>query len=167
MFTPGKYRAQPTQAEYGKASTGSDQIAITFRLLDGPEAGQHIAYFGYFTEATAEHTFEAMTNAGWDGVDLADVSMIGREGGPLVQLVIANEEDKRDGGVRSRVRYVNRVAGPVLKQKMTEGERADFAKRMRGALDNYKRKAAQATAQARPPQRQPQHETHRGDDIPF
>lgn len=170
MIAKGKYRARPVSAEYGKTSRGSDQIAITFLLLNGPNANSHIAYYGYFTDKTAEHTFEAMTNAGWDGVDLRVVSMIGRPNGPEVQIVIDHEPDERDGGVRPRVRYVNRLAGSgsAIKTPMTDNDRDTFARRMSGALENYKRKAAQTAAQARPPQRSaPQHETNRGDDIPF
>src|SRR5687768_7996856 len=166
MFTQGKYRARPTIAEYGKTSKDTDQVAITFQLLDGPDAGKHIAYYGYFTDATAEETFEAMRNAGWDGADLRDLSSIGKDPQHEVVLVIRNEPDL-EGAMRSRVRYVNRAAGgAALKTKMTDAERDSFARRMQGKLDQYKRKAAQTAAQARPPRPVPKLE-EKGDDIPF
>ena len=167
-FHNGKFRARaiPGGAVLGKTSKDTDQVGITFKLLEGPEANRLIAYYGYFTDATAEGTIEAMRNAGWLGDDLRDLSSIGREDGPDVVLVIRDEANL-DGVMQSRVKYVNRVAGSAIKQPMTEAERNDFARRMKGRVAAFNQKQAQSTAQARPPRTPPKHEESRGDDIPF
>ncbi len=81
MLNPGKYRARPIAAALGLTSKGTDQIAVTFELLD--PAGERITWYGFFTEKTTDRTLESLRHCGWKGNDLS----IFVEGEPLPAIL--------------------------------------------------------------------------------
>jgi hypothetical protein len=128
MIVAGKHRARPLEADLGRAKTGSNQVAIAFEILEGPDVGATITAYGYFTELTHARTVRTLYLCGWDGKDIADLSGIGRAA-VEVELVIVHEPDQ-NGGTRATVRWVNPPGGGVrLGQRMTEAERTAFAAR--------------------------------------
>jgi len=68
---PGKYfaRAIPESVQFGRATTGTQQIAITFRILDGVtngvETGNEITWIGALgNEKSLEITAKALRACG-------------------------------------------------------------------------------------------------------
>src|ERR1043165_6427356 len=96
MIEPGNYRARATAAELGFTSKGSEQIAVSFELLDHP--GQFVTWYGGFSTekkgdakmTQCERTFESLRFCGWDKDDLTNLDGIDTN---EVSLTIANEED--------------------------------------------------------------------------
>jgi hypothetical protein len=129
MIEPGKYRARATDAKLGVAQTGSDTVAVAFELLDQP--GQHITWYGYFTEKTVDRTMESLRYCGWEGDDVSDLSGIDAN---EVEIVVEHEDDK-EGKPRARVKWINRAGSSKaqLKTEMNDAQKKAFAARMKGA----------------------------------
>lgn len=173
MLEPGKYYGHAVEAVLGTTSTGKEQIAVVFEL-DEP-AGQRITWYGYFTEATEERTIESLRYMGWKGLDFS-VFAYGRlmptEMMETVELVVEHEHGN-DGIPRAKVRWVNRSAGPAVKDPMDEQRAAAFATRMRGRLAAFDAKSGKKPAAAAPRQAAPPSRSHApsqpvsDDDIPF
>lgn len=132
MIQPGNYRARATGYQFGFAETGTEQVAVTFEIVEeGEHRGQSITWFGFFTPSSSERTVEALRTCGWQGDDLSDLAGIDRN---EVALVIEHEE--YNGKIVVRVRWINRVGtGRVdLKRKMTDAQRIVLAKRLKGLV---------------------------------
>lgn len=116
----GTQPAEFLEYDFGVASTGTDQIALLFRLTDGPWKGREVTWFGTFTEAAIEYTLEALANVGWDGKDVRTMKDALKRG-TRVNLVFATEE--YNGETRSRPRFINKAgirfgaAGPMSKEQ--------------------------------------------------
>lgn len=127
----GRYRARAIDAMLGTADTGTKQVAVLFDLLDVPNT--QIAWYGFFTEKTYKRTIESLIVAGWAGDNIADLMAQGL-GSTEVSLVVENEQDQH-GQWRPRVKWVNAPgAGVMVKNEMTDAEKIDFAKRLRGQV---------------------------------
>lgn len=140
IIEAGTYRAKAVEGALGETSTGKEQVAVVFDLLD---AGQKITWYGYFTDKTLESTFRALRTAGWTGQDLSDLSTLSREDVPEVHLVVEHEDDK-EGQPRARVRWVNSTGGMGLKSALAPDKAKAFAARMRGAVASFDRNAGPA-----------------------
>jgi hypothetical protein len=129
MINEGKYKARATDAKLGVAQTGNDTVAVAFELLDHP--GEHITWYGYFTEKTVDRTMESLRYCGWQGDDVSDLTGISSN---EVEIVIEHEED-REGKTRARVKWVNRAGSSKaqLKNEMNDAQKKAFAARMKGA----------------------------------
>jgi hypothetical protein len=103
MAEAGIYRARAVQAALCETKSGKEQLAIEFALydVDGVE-GEHVTYFGSFSDAALPHTLKALRTCGWAGTDLADLSGVERN---EVSLVLEDEE--YEGRVRTKVKWVN------------------------------------------------------------
>jgi len=142
MLPKGTYKARATEAEFGFTNTGTEQVAVTFEVVeDGEFQGERIAWFGFFTEATAERTIQALRVCGWTGDDLSDLSGFDAN---EVELVVEHEEYQ--GKTTAKVKWVNKVGNRVvLKHKMSDAQRTELAKRMKGlAVSTRKHPAAGA-----------------------
>jgi len=133
MIPPGTYRARvasPDSHQFGYSSNETEQIALTFKFLQEPFAGQYMTWFGFFTDKTKETTFKTLRACGWQGDDLADMSGIDAN---EVDLVIETELDQQ-GRERSRIRWVNELGGGKVKMQntMTPEQQRAFAARMKG-----------------------------------
>lgn len=144
----GKFRAKAVEAKLGYASTGTEQVAVAFELLEGHEVGQCVTWYGFFTERAETRTLESLRNAGWRGDDVSDLSSLGS-----CECVL--DIQLEDG--RERVKWINAAgSGRVaLKLEMTEQQKRAFAARLRGAAA-----AIPAGARVPAPKREP------GDDFP-
>lgn len=167
----GTYRARamPGTAQLGYTSKGTEQVVVGFEFQDAPHKGQKIAWYGYFSEATAERTIESLRFCGWTGDDLFDLSTVGSPESSDVDIVIESEEDEQ-GKRRTRVRWVNRRGiGMALKEKMNEQQARDFAKRMKGAVLAQKQKSGTPKSNASRPIGGNPNEAppHTDDDLGF
>lgn len=79
------------------------QVAIEFRLMDGPDQGSKIIHYAAVTEGRLKYTVEELRTCGWTGDDLEDLSTV--KAGTPVELVLAEEE--YNGRVNTKVRFIN------------------------------------------------------------
>jgi hypothetical protein len=165
----GKYRARAVESGLGKASTGTEQVAVKFQLLD---ENLSIVWYGYFSDKTYERTVESLRSCGWKGSDPTELDNFATSGlgAEEVELVIEQETsiDQSGGqGTRARVRWVNKpgAGGIGLKAKMEPDEAKSFAARMKAkilAMEQGKPKASPP----RSPSRQPEPPPHTDSDRP-
>ena len=139
LIQAGTYRARAIEGALGETSTGKEQVAVRFQLLDFE---QTITWYGYFTDKTLEGTFRALRTAGWKGQDLSDLSDLAGET-PEVHLVVEHEAYKNpqtgQTTTTAKVRWVNSTGGIGLKAQLPEDKAKAFAAKMRGALVAFDR----------------------------
>ena len=110
MIEQGTFEAVAIHHEFGTANE-KEQVVVTFSLLEGPDKGKTIAWFGYFTEKAYERTMEALRYCGWKGDDLMNM-------GDLEQKVsIVIEHETYEGDTNARVKWVNKIGGGMVKLK--------------------------------------------------
>lgn len=150
-LTNGTWKARGCEALLGEASTGSKQIGVDLQLLEGPDQGKHITWYGYFSDATFERTIESLQLLGWEGDDLSDLRGIDRL---EVSIVIEDEPDLQ-GELHSRVKWINGQGGIAMKNKLDVGSAKAFAAQMKGRIVAMKQKSGGSSAPAtRAPQQQ-------------
>ena len=143
MIAIGKYNVKATDAQLGTTDKGTDYIGIDFQILDeGEFFGHHITYYGYFSEKAFKWTLKAMRAAGFEGLDMNDLSSIIDS-----ECNIEVEHDEWEGKVSAKVKWVNASGGVAMQNKMDDNQRSSFAKRMRamivaeeGGMQNAKKK---------------------------
>ena len=104
----GRQPAKAVDLQFGKASTGTVQIAVTFEITDGPDLGDYVTWLGSLTDKAAAHTLKALAVMGaphGKTLDQLGVSDLGS----LVSLVL--EWETHQGKRRLRVKWVNRPGG--------------------------------------------------------
>lgn len=129
MIDEQTVRARAVEGALGTASNGTEQVGVQFVLLEGPDEGKNITWYGFFTEKTVDRTIESLRLCGWQGDDLSDLTGIDAND---VYLVIAHEENQK-GETIARVQWVNgQPQGLAMKDRMDEGTAKAFAERMKG-----------------------------------
>lgn len=132
MLPEGTFRGRGVEAALGYTANDKEQVAVDLVFTDDavPEIlGQHITWYGYFTDKTTEGTLKSLRALGWATDDLSDLSGIDAN---EVYLVVAHEEDQ-EGQLRARVRWINASGGGLaLKTRMDPGSAKAFAERMKG-----------------------------------
>ena len=153
MIQPGTHRARALSGGLGYTSGGKEQVGIDFQILEGEHQGEHITWWGYFTDATTDKTIEALRICGWEGDDLCDLSGIQNND---VDLVVQAKEftNARTGEVREgvEVRWVNKPSGLQMRDKMDAAAAKDFAQKMRGRVVALRSGNGRAPAPAAKPQ---------------
>lgn len=135
MIAIGKYNAKVTAISFGRASTGNEQIAIQFEILDGEFAGENIAYLGTFTENSIEYTTNALRAVGWLGDDLSELPGLAADGKlSEAQIVVRHEE--YEGQMRARIKFVNPPGGGrfTFKDQIEGNDLRSFSARMKSAF---------------------------------
>lgn len=128
MIQAQEVRAKAFEADLGFTGGGKEQIAVAFRLLEGPDQGKVITWYGFFSEKAIERTFESLRHCGWKGDDLTNLDgLYDKE----VRLVIEHEQGQ-DGETRAKVRWVNPMGGVALRTRMSPSELNAFAQKMKG-----------------------------------
>lgn len=151
IIEAGDYRAKAVGAQLGETSNHNEQISVRFALLDFP--GQHITYYGTFTDAAFEYTMKAIRAAGFKGEDISDLSSLADGVAPEVVLVVVHEEynDK----TRAKIRFINSVGGMALKSALQPDQAKSFAQRLKGKILAFDKAAGTPsgtrTAGAKPP----------------
>lgn len=164
MIEIGRYEARAVDWKLGISSQGTEQIAALFQLDDG----RTVAWYGYFSELTAEKTIEQMEIMGWDGVDISNPQGLDAN---KVQIVVEHEEGQ-DGKTRARVRWVNRIGGVAVKEELKGGALIAFKQRMQGLLLSRRQGQPRPAQPRQPAQRNDYQDSDYGftpedDDIPF
>jgi hypothetical protein len=134
MISEGYYSAKPTAHKWGFTSTGTRQVAIQFQLLDGPNRGESIIWYGFFTDDTWERTCESLRFCGWKGDDLSSLGELNQ----VVSLTIQHQE--YNGKMSARVAWVNSgESGAIrIKKEMTNDELSKFAAMMKARAGRVK-----------------------------
>jgi hypothetical protein len=150
MLPIANYRARAIEGQMGFADTGTEQIAVTFEIIEeGDFEGHTITWFGFLTEATTERTIKTLIVCGWEGDDLSDLRGLDRN---EVELVI--EHETYNGVKRARVKWVNRPGSGafVMKRPMTDIQKRALAQKMRGLIVTLrKQEGAPRSPQSPPP----------------
>jgi len=157
----GKYfaRAIPESVQFGRATTGTEQIAITFRILEsaghGAETGDEITWIGALgNEKSLEITAKALRACGCDDPEelQSDPTCVGRN---VVELDVQSE--LYQGKPSLRVKWVNTPRRFAFKQALDAGSKATALSRLKGyAIRDAQANGAQTSAPGRVV-----------DDIPF
>lgn len=143
MLRPGAYAAVVVPvmtdygeltAQFGKSKTKqTPQVAVTFEVLRGPDAGQRISWMGYFTDNTTDRTLDALRICGFTGEDLD--KFCDQRPTNEVQIVVENEEF--EGKVRAKVAWVNdpnRGNGIKLADPLRDGDLRKFGAQFKSKL---------------------------------
>jgi hypothetical protein len=146
MIDEGSWLARACEGALGKAGTGNQQVGVDLEILEGPSQGQHITWYGYFSEASFERTLQSLTAMGWDGTDLSDLSSLGRN---EVRVVIEHEVNP-DGEVVAKAQWINGVGGIVMKDRCSPDEAKAFAAQMMGRVHAYRQRHPASPAQPAP-----------------
>jgi hypothetical protein len=166
-LTEGTFNARGVTGALGMSSTGKEQVAVDIVVSDPGFEGEHITWYGYFTEGTIDRTFESLRHLGWQGDDLRDLSGIDR----LPVRIVVAWDSYTDGNGKThenlKVKWINAPGGLALKQPLTEDQAKSFASRMRAhaVASRAKMGQAPAPAAARPGGAPPP--SPADDDIPF
>lgn len=132
---PGKHlaRAIPSTVQFGRASTGTEQIAVTFRIINGQtqqETGEEITWIGALgNEKSLEITAKALRACGCDDPEqlMTDASSIARN---VVELDVQSES--YGGKERLKVKWVNTPRRFEFKQPLDAGSRAGALSKLKG-----------------------------------
>lgn len=126
LIQEGTHPAVALSHQFGKAGTDDKpNVGIMFKIIDGPDKGRTIPWFGYFTAKTFERTCESLRYCGWKGTDIANLGTLDQ----IVDLDVAHEEYEEKQ--RARVNWVNRHGGMSLKNPMNEAEIAKLAAKLK------------------------------------
>lgn len=172
LMQPGTYAAKATgEFEYGKSSTGKDQVGVVFAVTQGDHTGRQLTWYGFFnTTENAERAMKALRAAGWSDDDMAKLTGLGS-----TEVNIVVEIDEYEGVQRNKISWVN-AGGVAMKNVMNEGEKRAFFERMKGLAIASRTGAAPAASQngkkasrgLPKPQPAPAPSFPQGDDeIPF
>lgn len=131
----GTWPARATSWDLGMSDNGKEQIEIVFQILEGPFQGKSIHAFLYFTEGALDRTLESMRHCGWASDSLAEIDDLGNN---EVEIVI--EEEEYQGKWRDKVKWVNRRGRLLMKNPMSQSQKAAFAARLRGKTVASKQK---------------------------
>lgn len=97
----------PTEVRWGRASTGTAQLALTFQL----KTGGTMEWIGSFAgETSSKISRRVLRNCGWDTKTLKDLAGINEN---EVELDIQWEE--YEGKYRQRIKWVNKPGGGRMK----------------------------------------------------
>jgi len=126
LIPAGKYRARALEAVLGETKTGKEQVVVRFEIQNEGYEGQTVLWFAVFaTEKMSRRILEGLRACGWRGDDLSDLSGVNDN-----DVEIEVEHHEWNGRVSGRVKWVNRLGGPMVAPIAPERARA-FAARMK------------------------------------
>lgn len=147
---PGTYLAKVVAAFEKVASTGTEQLGITFEIgADVPEDVGHITAYRAMTPATWEKFVKRELLAlGWDADarNLAFEEIVGEQSvliGREAEIKVV-EEEGQDGQPRLVVKFINAPGGAPARPEMSAEEAKAFGDRLRAKLRGTKPPAAKA-----------------------
>jgi len=154
-----------TWAQFGASKNkGTKQVVLNMEIVEGDYAGSRLAWFGYFTQDSADRTIEALRLVGFKGDDLATLPT--QKLGQRVSIVV--EEEEYDGKVRSKIAWINRLGGGGMKleRTMDANELRLFAAQLKARVRSKPEVAGEAAAPA-PRGSAPDPKRPDDDSIPF
>ncbi len=138
IIAAGRFRARPTDGDWGFSNNGNEFVQVTFKILEGADEGKHVSWWGYFTkEGNSAKSVEALRYCGCTFPD-DDITNLEGLGSEEVSIVIEHEE--WDGKVRARVKWVNSLTGPTVTNQFSDNDRQSFKQRMKGLVVSQRNK---------------------------
>lgn len=129
----GKYRAKACGVDFGSTQNGNEFVAVAFEV-----DGQVETWSGYLTDKSVERTLRALRLMGWQGNDLATLTVADLPG--WVQVDIREDKDREgnvvtndDGTPRTRIAWVNSITG-MTSAPLPQNARQALALRLRKAV---------------------------------
>lgn len=130
------YRAKAMSWGLGISGEGTpkekEQLAVEFQVLTEGAPESALTWYGYFTEATADRTIEAMRYMGWTGTDFAAL-----EGLDANEVELVVEDEEYEGNVRAKVQWVNKPGGLGIKAPLVGDRLKTFAAQMKGRVAQF------------------------------
>jgi hypothetical protein len=126
MILAGNYRAQAVDGHLSYTSKGNEQVVVKLVIAGGPQDGQHITWFGFFSDACFDRTIQSLRYCGWKG---DDVSALDGLDANEVEIVVEHSEYK--GKVTPTVRWINQAGGGA---GMSPVQARDFAESVKGRI---------------------------------
>ena len=116
---------------WGKSDKGTKSVMVYFELLDGPDRGTVLPWWGYFTNKTSERTVESLRFMGFKGDDLFKAGE--QELDQVVQVLV--EHNTYEGKTRARIAFVNAMGGGAmtLKNPLSDKDVRAFAATMKNS----------------------------------
>lgn len=115
-------KAKAVNAQLGRASTGSPQIAIEFYVMSkGKHEAAMVTYFGNLSGGALAITTEQLRHTGWDG-DLKNLASICRN---PVRLSLEENEKELSGGrtvTQLRATRIGAVNRELVKERLSDAE---------------------------------------------
>jgi hypothetical protein len=128
LIPAGKYKVKCVDAKVGKAKTGTIQIGCALEIVEGPQSGQMLTWYGFFTENTEERTVAAMRTLGFRGNDIRRLESMFE--GATAQAVVDHEKNQ-DGKLVAKTNWINPI-GVMMNEVLDGAELASFGKRFAG-----------------------------------
>lgn len=125
----------------GRASTGTEQVAVQFEYQDAQGQTRSITWYGYFSsEKSTEIADDALKALGWEPAkngwnyyvlndDSAENPILGK----TASLVLGPDKDL-DGNERMKVKFVNAGGGLAMKERMDPDAARAFSAKMRARV---------------------------------
>jgi hypothetical protein len=138
MIPEGYYKARAVKrneawAQFGRAKTGTEQILMMFRVIDGSHEGVELPWFGSFTENTWERTLEGLRYCGFRGDDLTTLNA--QKLDDEVSIKVEHQTNANSGKTYARVAFVNAEGGGVqLSEPMDGNQLRNFAAMMQAKI---------------------------------
>jgi len=169
VIDEGTYAAHALRAALGMTSTGKEQLAVEWELLDG--SGRHITSYHYFSsEKAIEISMDGLRTAGFRGADLSDLSSLFRsESNPTPECEIVVVHEEYNGRTSAKVRFINSMGGLALSAPLDDAKAKAFASRMRGAIAAYDQSAGSNPPRRSSTKAPPPDDGYQAsdDDVPF
>jgi hypothetical protein len=134
--------------QFGPGTEKSPFTAVlSFEILRGPQAGQHISAFLYFGEKSVNRSMESLRVCGFKGDDLD--KFVDQTPDQEVQIVV--EHETYDGQTRAKIKWINSPSrGFVFEQPLDQKNLRMFSAQMKGKLKTIKEVAGKK-AEREPP----------------
>ena len=165
---PKKYfRSRAKEWVLGESGNGKPHIAVSFVVKDEEGGERYVSWRGFFIEGQTDRTIESLRHMGFEGDDLTKLEGLDKN---EVELVVEDEE--YEGKTFERVRWINKIRGPAVKQKLEGVKLSAFAAQMKSAFrahDAANGKRATTKPAATPPasDKRPEPPPLTDDDMPF
>lgn len=131
LIREGVFRARPVEGELTETQGGDPQYAVRFLLLEGPDAGKHLGWWGGFKGKGLKYTPEALEALGWDRKQSLAAWKPSKEATITVEHdEIPATKDKPKRPV-ARVKYVNPLdgggMGALVRNKLSDAQKKTVA----------------------------------------
>jgi len=126
MIPAGNYRAQAVDGHLSYTSKGNEQVVVKFVIAGGPQDGQQVTWYGFFSDACFDRTIQSLRHCGWKGDDVS--ALVGLDANE-VEIVVEHNDYK--GKVTPTVRWINQAGGGA---GMSPVQAKDFAESVKGRI---------------------------------
>lgn len=132
VVSPVETERGPVHIQWGPGTTKSPfQAAVCFEVLRGPQAGQKITAFLYFSDDTAKRSMESLRACGFTGDDIDKFS----DQKPDIECEIVVDHEVYKEKTRAKVKWINSASrGFSFEAPLDPGSLRKFSAQMRNTL---------------------------------